>query len=56
MMRPVVNPVDSHDANATILRLKGLDHTKLTYFYQGRDRRLTDVHVEREFTKFLLNV
>ncbi len=54
-LRPAVNPVDSHDANATILRLMGLDHAKLTYFYQGRDQRLTDVHGEREFTKFLLN-
>jgi hypothetical protein len=53
-LRPAVNPVDSHDANATILRLMGLDHTRLTYFYQGRDQRLTDVHGQREFTKFLL--
>ena len=29
--------VDAHDVNATILRLLGLDHTKLTYLYQGRD-------------------
>jgi uncharacterized protein (DUF1501 family) len=53
-LRPVENPVDSHDVNATILRLMGMDHTKLTYFYQSRDMRLTDVHGEREFTKFLL--
>jgi len=51
-LRPAENPVDSHDVNATILRLLGMEHTKLTYFYQGRDMRLTDVHGEREFTKF----
>lgn len=33
-----------HDLNATILHLLGIDHTRLTYRYQGRDFRLTDVH------------
>ena len=33
-----------HDLNATILHLLGIDHRKLTYRYQGRDFRLTDVH------------
>lgn len=33
-----------HDLNATILHLLGIDHTALTYRYQGRDFRLTDVH------------
>jgi hypothetical protein len=33
-----------HDLQATILHLLGVDHTKLTYSYQGRDFRLTDVH------------
>ncbi len=33
-----------HDLNATILHLLGVDHEKLTYRYQGRDFRLTDVH------------
>jgi len=47
-------PVGAHDVNATILRLLGLDHTKLTYFFQGRDQRLTDVHGENEFTRKLL--
>ena len=42
--------VDAHDVNATLLRLMGLDHKRLTYFYQGRDQRLTDVHGEGEFT------
>jgi Protein of unknown function (DUF1501) len=33
-----------HDLQATILHLMGLDHTRLTYRFQGRDFRLTDVH------------
>jgi hypothetical protein len=37
-------PVDVHDVQATILHLLGLEHTQLTYSYQGRDFRLTDVH------------
>ena len=45
---------DPHDVNATILRLMGMDHTKLTYFYQGRDMRLTDVHGQGEFADVLL--
>jgi len=38
------NQVHVHDLQATILNRLGLDHTKLTYRYQGRDFRLTDVH------------
>ena len=38
------DPVHIHDLHATILRLLGVDHTKLTFQYQGRDFRLTDVH------------
>jgi hypothetical protein len=38
--------VHVHDLNATILHLLGFDHTKLTYRFQGRDFRLTDVHGE----------
>ena len=53
-LRPVQNPVSAHDINATILRMLGMDHTRLTYFYLGRDQRLTDVHGEGEFTNFLL--
>jgi hypothetical protein len=33
-----------HDLNATLLHLLGIDHKRLTYRYQGRDFRLTDVH------------
>jgi hypothetical protein len=46
----------NHDINATLLRLLGMDHTRLTYFYQGRDQRLTDVHGEGEFTRQLLGL
>jgi uncharacterized protein (DUF1501 family) len=38
--------VHVHDLHATVLHLLGLDHTKLTYRFQGRDFRLTDVHGE----------
>ena len=38
------NPVSPHDLHATALHLLGLEHTKLTYRYSGRDFRLTDVH------------
>jgi hypothetical protein len=40
----VEGPVHIHDLNATALHLLGLDHTRLTYRFQGRDYRLTDVH------------
>jgi len=36
--------VHVHDLNATILRLLGIDHRRLTYKFQGRNHRLTDVH------------
>jgi hypothetical protein len=42
----VKDPVHIHDLNATILHLLGIDHTRLTYRFQGRDFRLTDVHGE----------
>lgn len=38
------NPVSVHDLHATILHLLGVDHEKLTYKFQGRKYRLTDVH------------
>jgi uncharacterized protein (DUF1501 family) len=40
----VENRVHVHDLHATILHQMGLDHTRLTYRYSGRDFRLTDVH------------
>ena len=53
-LRAVEQPKSVHDVNATILRLMGVDHTKLTWRYQSRDMRLTDVHGEGEFTDWLL--
>jgi uncharacterized protein (DUF1501 family) len=38
------DPIHVHDMNATLLHLLGLDHEKLTFRFQGRDYRLTDVH------------
>ncbi len=45
-VRAVENKVHVHDLHATVLRLLGFDHTKLTYRYNGRDFRLTDVFGE----------
>ncbi len=42
----VVNPLTVHDIHATLLHQLGIDHTKLTFRYSGRDQRLTDVHGE----------
>jgi hypothetical protein len=42
----VKDPVHVHDLNATIMHLMGVEHTRLTYRYQGRDFRLTDIHGE----------
>ena len=43
---PVEDRVHVHDLHATMLHLFGLDHKKLTFRFQGRDFRLTDVHGE----------
>ena len=40
----VADPVEVHDLHATMLHLLGMDHTKLTFRWGGRDMRLTDVH------------
>ena len=45
-VKAVENRVSVHDLHATMLHLLGIDHTKLTYRYSGRDFRLTDVHGE----------
>ena len=42
----VENKLEMHDLHATMLHLLGMDHTKLTYRFGGRDMRLTDVHGE----------
>jgi arylsulfatase A-like enzyme len=40
----VEGQVHVHDLHATLLHLLGIDHERLTYRFQGRDFRLTDVH------------
>jgi hypothetical protein len=42
--RAVENVLSIHDLHATILWLLGLDHTRLTFYHNGLERRLTDVH------------
>ena len=42
--KAVEDPVHVHDFNATILHLLGINHERLTFKYQGRNFRLTDVH------------
>jgi hypothetical protein len=42
----VENPTTIYDLHATILHLLGFDHTRLTYYHNGRQQRLTDVHGE----------
>ena len=43
-----------NDLHATILKLLGLDHRELTYLFEGREQRLTDVGGDREFADRLL--
>jgi hypothetical protein len=45
-MNAVTDPVHVHDFQATVMHLLGIDHKRLTYRFQGRDFRLTDVHGE----------
>lgn len=42
--RTIENRVEIHDLHATMLHLLGMDHLKMTYHFDGRDMRLTDVH------------
>jgi hypothetical protein len=42
----VEQPVSYHDVHATMLHMLGMDHKRLTYFFNGRNMRLTDVHGE----------
>ena len=44
--KAAVEPHPVHDLHATILHLLGFDHTKLTFFFNGRYMRLTDVYGE----------
>jgi uncharacterized protein (DUF1501 family) len=43
-LKALEQPISYHDLHATMLHLLGLDHTKLTYRFNGRDMRLTDVY------------
>jgi uncharacterized protein (DUF1501 family) len=52
--RAAIDPVHVNDLHATILKLLGLDHHALTYLFQGREQRLTDVGGDREFAARLL--
>lgn len=53
--RAVEDKVHVHDLHATMLTLLGLDHKKLTYLFEGRNRRLTDVGGEHEFSRRLVS-
>ena len=44
--RAVVDPVPWHDFHATVLHLLGIDHEKLSFYHNGIQRRLTNVHGE----------
>ncbi|MBI1348353.1 DUF1501 domain-containing protein [bacterium] len=44
--KSVDKPVHWHDFHATVLQLLGIDHTRLTYYHNGIERRLTNVHGE----------
>jgi hypothetical protein len=52
--RAAEDPIHVNDLHATILRLLGLDHKKLTFLFQGREQRLTDVGGDGEFTDRLV--
>jgi uncharacterized protein (DUF1501 family) len=54
-LRAVKDPVHVNDLHATVLKLLGLDHRKLTFLFEGRDQRLTDVGGDREFAERLLS-
>ncbi len=53
-LRAVEDPLHVNDLHATILKLLGLDHRELTYLFEGREQRLTDVGGDREFADRLL--
>ena len=53
--RAVQDRVHINDLHATILKLPGLDHEKLTFLFEGRNMRLTDVGGENDIPKQLLS-
>ena len=50
----IQDPVHTNDIHATMLALLGLDHKRLTYFFQGRDFRLTDVGGDNSLAPLLI--
>jgi hypothetical protein len=52
--RAAVDPIHVNDLHATVLKLLGLDHRKLTFLFQGREQRLTDVGGDGEFADKLV--
>lgn len=50
----VIGATDEFGLHATVLKLLGLDHRRLTFLFQGRDQRLTDVGGDHEFADRLL--
>jgi hypothetical protein len=52
--RAVEQPIHVHDLHATMLGLLGLDHERLTYHFEGRVRRLTDIGGQNNLTLQLL--
>jgi hypothetical protein len=52
-LRAMDSPIHVHDVHASILALMGLDHQKLTYLFQGRDYRLTDVEGSTDLARKL---
>jgi hypothetical protein len=52
-LRAVEDKVHMHDAHATMLSLLGLDHRKLTYLFQGREQRLTDIGGDNDLAERL---
>jgi uncharacterized protein (DUF1501 family) len=53
--RAAESPVHVNDLHATVLKLLGLDHQQLTFLFEGRQQRLTDIGGEREFADRLLS-
>ena len=53
--RAVEDKVHVHDLHATVLSLMGIDHERLTYLFEGRERRLTDVGGQNDLAGRLLS-
>ena len=53
-LRAVEDKLHMHDIHATMLSLLGLDHRKLTYLFQGREMRLTDVGGDNDLAARLI--